>query len=366
AAPSREEKGMPPQEPRPKIGGWPLTVAIGAILVFLFLVRAILPPFIIAAALSFMLTPIADWIHRRAKLPRWSAAVVVYLLLLSAAALLADVVGRLMLHDMQHVIAVAPERLRRLVGDAAGWASTSLGVAVDAHQLNAALIDKARGFLAGDAPLRFAAFGMTAIFATILTLFLLLYFLISGPSVAGGVLWLVPTEYRAEVADVARRVRPLLRRYIFGVAAVVVYTWSVAWLGFGAVFRLQGAALLAVVVALLELIPIVGPMASAALVCGVALGQSSVAATIALVVFAIVLRLSIDQLIGPLILGRAQRLHPVVIIFAFLSGAVLFGIIGLLLAVPVAGCIKLVLTIYYAEPVESVGRPDDPPCLPRR
>jgi len=357
---------MPPQEPRPKIGGWPLTVAIGAILVFLFFVRAILPPFIIAAALSFMLTPIADWIHRRAKLPRWSAAVVVYLLLLSAAALLADVVGRLMLHDMQHVIAVAPERLRRLVGDAAGWASTSLGVAVDAHRLNAALIDKARGFLAGDAPLRFAAFGMTAIFATILTLFLLLYFLISGPSVAGGVLWLVPPEYRAEVADVARRVRPLLRRYIFGVAAVVVYTWSVAWLGFGAVFRLQGAALLAVVVALLELIPIVGPMASAALVCGVALGQSSVAATIALVVFAIVLRLSIDQLIGPLILGRAQRLHPVVIIFAFLSGAVLFGIIGLLLAVPVAGCIKLVLTIYYAEPVESVGRPDDPPCLPRR
>lgn len=350
---------MSAQEPRPKIGGWPLTVAIAAILVFLFFVRAILPPFIIAAALAFVLTPAVDWIHRRARLPRWSAALVVFLLLLCVMALLADIAGRLMLHDMLHVIAVAPERLRRLAGEAAGWASASLGVTVDADKLDATLLEKARGFVAGDAPLRFAAFGATAIFAAILTLFLLIYFLVSGRSIARGVLWLVPPEYRAEVADVARRVRPLLRRYIVGVAAVVVYTWSVAWIGFGAVFRLQGAALLAVFVALLELIPIVGPMTSAALVCGVALGQSSVGATIALVIFAIVLRLSIDQLIGPLILGRAQRLHPVVIIFAFLSGAMLFGIIGLLLAVPVAGCIKLVLTIYYAEPVES-GPPHDP------
>jgi predicted PurR-regulated permease PerM len=351
---------MSPQEPRPKIGGWPLTVAIGAILVFLFFVRAILPPFIIAAALAFILTPIVDWIHRRAKLPRWSAAVVAYLLVLFAAALLADVVGRLMLHDVAHAIRAGPEALRRLVGQAAGWVSASLGVAVDPDKLTAALVDEVRGFFTGDALLRFAGFGVTAIFAAVLTLFLLIYFLISGRSIARGALWLVPPEYRAEVGEVARRVRPLLRRYIVGLAAVVVYTWAVAWIGFGAVFRLEGAALLAVVVALLELIPVVGPMTSAALVCAVALGQSSVVAATALVAFVILLRLSIDQLVGPLVLGRAERLHPVVIIFAFLSGAMLFGIIGLLVAVPVAGCIKLVLKIYYAEPVESAGRPYDP------
>jgi predicted PurR-regulated permease PerM len=67
--------------------------------------------------------------------------------------------------------------------------------------------------------------------------------------------------------------------------------------------------------------------------------------------FAIALRLSIDQIVGPLVLGRAAQLHPVVIIFSFLSGAVLFGIIGLLLAVPVAASIKIVLGVYYAEPV---------------
>jgi len=49
-----------------------------------------------------------------------------------------------------------------------------------------------------------------------------------------------------------------------------------------------------------------------------------------------VLRLSIDQLLGPVVLGRAARLHPTMIIFCFLSGGLLFGIAGMILAVPVA------------------------------
>ncbi len=74
---------------------------------------------------------------------------------------------------------------------------------------------------------------------------------------------------------------------------------------------------------------------------------------VGLAAFAIALRLSIDQIVGPLVLGRAAQLHPVVIIFAFLTGAALFGIIGLLLAVPFAAAIKIVLMMYYAEPVQN-------------
>jgi len=63
------------------------------------------------------------------------------------------------------------------------------------------------------------------------------------------------------------------------------------------------------------------------------------------------LRLSIDNLVGPLVLGQAARLHPVVIIGAFVFGAMLFGVLGLLLAVPAAMCVKIALEHYYAEPV---------------
>ena len=70
-----------------------------------------------------------------------------------------------------------------------------------------------------------------------------------------------------------------------------------------------------------------------------------------LIGFAIALRLSIDNLVGPLVLGEAARIHPVVVIISFVCGAILFGVVGLLIAVPVAVCIKITLEHYYAEPV---------------
>jgi len=60
---------------------------------------------------------------------------------------------------------------------------------------------------------------------------------------------------------------------------------------------------------------------------------------------------SIDNLIGPVVLGEAALIHPVVVIISFVCGAILFGVVGLLIAVPVVVCIKTTLEHYYAEPI---------------
>jgi predicted PurR-regulated permease PerM len=62
-----------------------------------------------------------------------------------------------------------------------------------------------------------------------------------------------------------------------------------------------------------------------------------------------VLRLSIDQMVGPIVLGRAAHVHPVLIIFCFLAGGVLFGIPGLIIAVPVALLIRSTLATLYGD-----------------
>jgi predicted PurR-regulated permease PerM len=147
------------------------------------------------------------------------------------------------------------------------------------------------------------------------------------------------------------KIVPTLRRYLIGIVLVVAYTCAIAWIGFGPVFRLANAAVLAVTVGILEIIPVVGPLSSAALVGIVAAQQQSLQAAAFLVGFVIALRLSIDNLVGPLVLGQAARLHPVVIIAGFVCGAMLFGVVGLLLAVPTAMCIKIALEHYYAEPI---------------
>jgi predicted PurR-regulated permease PerM len=136
---------------------------------------------------------------------------------------------------------------------------------------------------------------------------------------------------------------------------VVLYTAVAGWIGFGLLFHLPQAVLLSVAVGVLELIPAVGPMTSMTLVGLTGLQQTSTAGLIFLMGYAVALRLSIDNLVGPLVLGRSVKVHPVVVMFAFVCGAMLFGVIGLLFAVPVAACIRLILDHYYAEPIAPGG-----------
>jgi len=197
---------------------------------------------------------------------------------------------------------------------------------------------------------------VSLIFGTFLTLVLMPYFMISAPRLAAGTIWLLPPERREPVEDLLPRIVPVLRRYLIGLVVVISYTASVAWIGFGPVFHLPHAVLLAITVGILELIPVIGPFLSATMVGVIAVQQSGLLAAGLLFGFAIALRLSIDNLVGPIVLGEAARIHPVVVIISFVCGAILFGVVGLLLAVPIAVCIKITLEQYYAEPIKRDGR----------
>jgi predicted PurR-regulated permease PerM len=136
-----------------------------------------------------------------------------------------------------------------------------------------------------------------------------------------------------------------------GVAVVVTFTSAAAWIGFGLIFGLPHAVLLSLAAGLLEIVPALGPATSMALVGLSATQQHSAAAIVTLMLYAILLRLVIDNGVGPVVLGQSARLHPVAVMFAFVCGAALLGVVGLLLAVPTAACLVVVLDTYYAEPV---------------
>ena len=83
--------------------------------------------------------------------------------------------------------------------------------------------------------------------------------------------------------------------------------------------------------------PVIGPGAAVVIAGVMAIDHAEgPGAIIAYAIYATALRLSIDQLVGPLVLGHAARLHPTLVIFCFLSGGLLLGIAGLILAVPIA------------------------------
>src|SRR5581483_4424730 len=136
-----------------------------------------------------------------------------------------------------------------------------------------------------------------------------------------------------------------------GVFVVVVYATTAAYIGLGLVLGLHHAVVLAMLSGILEMIPLVGPGAAAVIAGLIAVRYATgIESIIAYTIYAAALRLSIDQLLGPIALGTAARLHPALIIFCFLAGGLLYGVTGVILAAPVALITKVTLATLYDDP----------------
>jgi predicted PurR-regulated permease PerM len=119
------------------------------------------------------------------------------------------------------------------------------------------------------------------------------------------------------------------------IAGVGTYLWLLA-------FGIPYPLLLAMFVALLDLIPVIGSTVGGAVVTLVAL-TVSLPVALATLAFYIGYRLAEDYLIVPRVMGRTVQVPAIVSLVAVLVGGVLLGIVGALVAIPVAAAIRLLL-----------------------
>jgi predicted PurR-regulated permease PerM len=343
--------------PRSFVGGWAIAAVLAVLAVLLYQIRIALLPFVFAVAVAFVFDPLIRRVQERLGSPRWPIATAFYILILAILGGAGYWVGSTAVPDLMHVVAQAPQVLRHFLDELIGPDGISVfGETYTPDKVVQALRGAMTGMLGLTAVERVVGLAASIVFEGVLTFVLMPYFMISAPRLAAGAIWLLPPERRASVEALLPQIVPVLRRYLIGLCIVVSYTAMVAWIGFGPVFHLPNAVLLAIIVGFLELIPVIGPFASATLVGVIAIQQNDIRAAALLFAFAIGLRLSIDNVVGPIVLGEAARIHPVVVIMSFVCGAILFGVVGLLLAVPVAVCIKITLEQYYAEPIAGEDR----------
>jgi len=125
----------------------------------------------------------------------------------------------------------------------------------------------------------------------------------------------------------------------------------------GPILHIPYALILAVLSGLLEIIPLVGPVIAAALAGTVAFSSHGLDTTIVVLAVYLVVRQIEDQIVMPVVIGRAVHLHPVITIFAVLVGLSSWGILGGFLGVPVAAALNVTLHELYPE--ETGGHSDD-------
>ena len=89
-----------------------------------------------------------------------------------------------------------------------------------------------------------AAAGVEVTFGVVLQFVLLIYFLVGGPKIKTGLLWLVPPNQRSFAGSILQAFEPVLRRYLIGIAAIVIITATAAYVGLGLALHLPHAGLL--------------------------------------------------------------------------------------------------------------------------
>lgn len=341
---------------RNKLGPTVLTVA--ALAVFVYLIRLILIPFVIAGALAFILSILIDYITRRLGLPRPAVATAVFILFIAFCAAIAYLVYPTVAGEASQFASNLKKALTEAFEGILGKGQINvLGGVYTASQLAIMAENALKEWISNPSNLVFiAGAGFSLIFSGILSAVILFYFLLSGRKIVAGLVFLAPPHYRPIINKIIIEVNPVLRRYFLGVGVVVTYAAIAAYIGLGMILGIKHAFFLAIATGFLEMIPVVGPAASGVLAGLVALqGASGIWDVFKYIIYATALRLSIDQLIGPLILGRAASLSPVTVIFCFLAGGILYGFIGVILAVPVALSIRIALKTLYGEMKEAEG-----------
>jgi predicted PurR-regulated permease PerM len=165
---------------------------------------------------------------------------------------------------------------------------------------------------------------------------------------------ILPPNQRNELVPLFAQVNTLLGRYVRGQLFLIGVMSSVTFVGLS-ILQVPFALLLAITTGVLEVIPIVGPITAGAIACLVALGHpapwglSQIWFVAIVAAMYTVLRHMEDYFVIPLVIGRIVKLHPAVVIFALLTGGALYGLLGVLIAVPVAATLRLVLIYVGAK-----------------
>jgi predicted PurR-regulated permease PerM len=323
-------------------------------LLFFYEIGVILLPFVISAIIAFICTPVVEWLNRRARFPRILASAVIFIVVAAIGALIGFLAVPPFIAEVTQMVGHLQTMIETLMTRLFGSGPIQFfGNSESPAQIAEMVVNELRNLVQQNGHLLLiAGAGITGFFSFILSWVLLFYFLADGPRITRGLVWLVPPTRRPLIHRILPVLSTTLRRYYLGVVAVVIYASIAAYLGLGVFLHIDHAVILAILTGVLEAIPVVGPAASTLLAVLAAMNQAtSFASIIGIGIYLTLLRVSIDNVLGPLILGAAGRISPVLVMFCFLSGAVLFGIAGVILAVPFALSIKVILEAVYGDPL---------------
>jgi predicted PurR-regulated permease PerM len=336
-----------------------MVLATALTLLLLYETRRVLVWIVIAVFFATALHPLVSLVERRVTwCKRWLSTLVVFLLVFAVLAGLVTLFIVPLVREGTQFANQVPDMVRDLragrgpIGDL--LQRFHVIEYVQSHQ------DQLRQYTSGLGGSTLAVVRGTATTVVgIVTILVLAYLMVlEAPRLVEAFLALFEPRRADRIHRVGRDCARTITGYISGnllISVICGLATYVVLLVLGVPF----AGLIALFVAIADLIPLVGATLGA-VVAAVAGFVHSVTAGIVVIVFFIVYQQVENHLLQPLILSRTVRLNPLTVLISILLGVELAGILGALLAIPVAGMLQIIVRDVWDE---RRGRPKPEPTV---
>lgn len=322
-------------------------IAVAGSLYLLFLTRKILFVFVVALFLSLLIAPLVQRLQRygKGRLSPIVAVSIAFLVSLIVVVAVVALLGPTISAQGSDLV----ERLPALVASVNSMTEVPLPAVLEPWRDRVGGIVKELLANATASALPFAktvvgsVLGVASELVYLIIIPILAFlFLKDGPILSQVELRWVPLAKRQRMMQIVTDIHEVLGQYVRSLGLLSLAIFVV----YGAFFFIVGVPfgfLLATLAALLEFIPLIGPLTAAGLVLVVALiaGYQNL---LWLAVFLVVYRIFQDYVLSPRLMSDGVGLPPVLIIFGFLAGEQLAGIPGMFLAVPILAVLRIILT----------------------
>lgn len=319
-------------------------VALVAIWWIAKLIPHTLAIFTIAAFIAFGARPAMARLVR-ARLPKWLAITIIYVILIAIVVLMLLVIVPMAIVQSQLLIANMPT----YVQDVNGWVSELRNAlqdrlpmlqipTIDIAQIGA---DRLGAFASGTLVSIGALVIDTAtwLFIAFAAAVLSFYFLLNDDALTDGFTMLFPTRRRATARKIVAEVTDVFGRYIFGQLAVSAIT-GIVIAALSAAIGFKYPLIIGLISAVAYAVPVIGMLIAQVIALVLCAPQGGWMILWVQVIMFTMARIS-DMILVPRIMGSSLGVSPIGVMFAVFAGGELFGIPGLILGIPAAALIKI-------------------------
>lgn len=327
-----------------------LSIAVIGLFYFFFKIKNILLPFILAIIIAYILNPLVEKIEKY-KIKRLHGILIVYILLIGIISVIAlygipAIIKQLTAFGEQIPVYTTElqARLRDFYKSYQRFdIPDSLRESIDKNinHFQVILIQALSNLISG-------FFNMfSQVLNLIIAPILAFYMLKDQEEMSKHLVHIFPISIRTEVLTLWEDIDTVLTRFIRGNLLVASIVGLATSLGL-AIIGLDFPVLFGLIAGITNIIPYFGPLIGAL----PALLFASLTSK-KLVLYVILVTIVVQQLeanlISPKILGICTGLHPLLVIFALLAGGELWGVIGLLIAVPLAAVLKIIISYLFVK-----------------